>query len=141
MGERAGTLDRDEESRANELYWDSDWSVNRIAEELDLSRGALYALIQPLATGIPCPDCEGELQYPNRTARERTLVTCAGCGLEESEAVVLEAWRERDGEAAPALAAGRSGEAREAWGAGVLLAAGVLALSASLLYLIRRRRT
>jgi hypothetical protein len=33
---------------ANELYWGSEKSVNQIADELDLSKGALYGLIRPL---------------------------------------------------------------------------------------------
>ena len=141
MEETAGTAGRDRESRANGLYWDSDWSVNRIAEELDLSRGALYALIRPQATGIPCPDCDGELQYPNRTARERGLLTCAACGLEDSEAVVLEALRDRADGAAPGLSAeGRGGGGHDGWGRRVLVAATALALSATLLVVMRRRR-
>jgi len=75
-------VDASLEVRANELYWSSDESVNTIAEELDLSKGTLYNVIQPLPTGMACPECSAELEYPNRTGRERGLVTCPACGFE-----------------------------------------------------------
>lgn len=74
--------------RANGLYWDSEASVNDIAEDLDLSKGSLYALVRPRGSGIDCPECGVELEYPNRTAREKGYLHCPGCGLEEEEAVV-----------------------------------------------------
>lgn len=74
--------DRATERRANDLYWTSDESVNQIAEELDLSKGTLYGLIRPLPTGLACPDCGEELLFANRTARERSMVSCALCGWE-----------------------------------------------------------
>lgn len=73
------------EARANDLYWDSEESVNDIAERLDLSKGTLYGLIRPRASGLDCPDCGTELEYPNRTAREKGFLTCPSCGLEEEE--------------------------------------------------------
>ncbi len=81
------TTDHDAE-RANELYWGSDRSVNELAEDLDLSKGALYSLIRPLPAGLECPECAGGMSYANRTARDRGYVTCEGCGLEEEEALV-----------------------------------------------------
>lgn len=69
-----------EETRANELYWDSDLSVNQIAEEMDLSKGMLYGLIQAQPAGSACPLCGDEVAYPNRTAKERGQVTCDACG-------------------------------------------------------------
>lgn len=83
-------------TRANELYWNSTASVNRLAEELDLSKGALYELIEPLPVGFPCPEGDGELVYANRTARDRAFVTCPTCGFEEEEAHVV-AHMEREG--------------------------------------------
>ena len=80
---------------ANRLYWDSERSVNRIAEELDVSKGTLYGMIQPLRSGLPCPECRTELDYPNRTARDRGFLACPACGLEEEAELVREAWRER----------------------------------------------
>jgi predicted RNA-binding Zn-ribbon protein involved in translation (DUF1610 family) len=79
------------EARANVLYWDSDTSVNDIAEQLDLSKGTLYGMVRPRTAGIDCPECGGEMEYPNRTAREKGFVTCSVCGYEEEEALILEA--------------------------------------------------
>lgn len=73
----ASTLQADD--RANELYWGSDRSVNQIAEELDLSKGALYGLIRPLAAALGCPECGVEVVHPNRTAKDRGLVDCPVC--------------------------------------------------------------
>jgi hypothetical protein len=64
---------------ANELYWSSERSVNQIAEQLDLSKGALYGMIQPLPEGLGCPICEEEVVSANRTARERGMLSCAQC--------------------------------------------------------------
>lgn len=74
--------------RANSLYWESDVSVNEIAEELDLSKGALYGIIQPLDAGTLCPECRGPLEFANRTARDRDMVSCPACGFEEELALV-----------------------------------------------------
>jgi len=86
--------DTDLEVHANELYWSSDESVNTIADELDLSKGTLYNVIQPLPTGLACPECGAELEYPNRTARERGLVACPHGDfegeLEEGEALTAD---------------------------------------------------
>ncbi len=76
--------------RANRSYWDSDASVNEIAAELDLSKGSLYGMIRPRGAAIDCPECGSELEYPNRTARDKRFVTCPACGLEEEEAVIRE---------------------------------------------------
>jgi predicted RNA-binding Zn-ribbon protein involved in translation (DUF1610 family) len=83
MDTSAGTLDAYE--RANELYWGSDRSVNQIAEELDLSKGALYEMIRPRPTGLGCPVCSAEVLHSNRTAKERARVDCADCGWDGSE--------------------------------------------------------
>ena len=71
--------------QANELYWSSELSVNQIAEQLDLSKGMLYGMIQPLASGLWCPDCGSKGVYPNRTAKERGHVTCPECGWDGEE--------------------------------------------------------
>jgi hypothetical protein len=85
------------DDRANELYWGSDMSVNQIAEQLDLSKGALYEMIRPLPAAVSCPDCGAEAVHPNRTALERGLIACLSCG-----------WDGDQGEAAP-LAWARDG--------------------------------
>jgi len=84
----AASSGQDPADRANELYWGSDRSVNELAEDLDLSKGALYGMIRPLAAGLSCPECSGELEYANRTARDKGFVTCADCGFEEEEVLV-----------------------------------------------------
>ena len=71
--------------QANELYWSSELSVNQIAEQLDLSKGTLYGMIQPLPSGLWCPDCGFKGVYPNRTAKERGHVTCPECGWDGEE--------------------------------------------------------
>jgi len=83
MDTPTGTLDAYE--RANQLYWGSDRSVNQIAEELDLSKGALYEMIRPLPTGLGCPLCGSEAVHSNRTAKERTRVDCPHCGWDGTE--------------------------------------------------------
>ena len=80
--------------RANELYWESDRSVNQIADEMDLSKGMLYGLIRPLPAELPCPRCSTGLEFANRTARERGLLSCPSCGLEHEEGEVRDQWEE-----------------------------------------------
>lgn len=67
--------------RVNRMYWDSDESVNGIAERLDLSKGALYGMIEPAPADGACPDCGSPLSFGNRTARDRGLAECAACPL------------------------------------------------------------
>ncbi|MFC1661947.1 hypothetical protein ACFL3S_10955 [Gemmatimonadota bacterium] len=77
---------------ANRLYWESDESVNQIGEELALSKGVLYGLIDPLPAGLPCPKCGEEMTFPNRTARDRGFLACSACGMEEEEDAVQAFW-------------------------------------------------
>ena len=65
--------------RANELYWRSGQSVNRIAEEMDLSKSGLYALIRPLPAGRTCPECGEGLVFPNRTTEQKAVASCPEC--------------------------------------------------------------
>ncbi len=92
-------IDAATEARANQLYWESDESVNQIAEDLGLSKGTLYGVIEPLPSGLACPVCDTELVYPNRTARERGIVGCPSCGFEGDE---------EEAEVDPAVAAPRA---------------------------------
>jgi hypothetical protein len=80
-----------QEATANELYWGSERSVNQIAEQLDLSKGALYGMIQPLPEGLGCPICGEEVVSANRTARERGVLSCAQCPWkgDEDETVAI----------------------------------------------------
>ncbi len=75
-------------AQANDAYWNSGASVNRLAKDFNLSKGALYDIIAALPAGLPCPHGDGELVYTNRTARERGFVSCATCGFADEEALV-----------------------------------------------------
>lgn len=75
----ASEMTRETIRQANELYWDSERSVNQIAEELDLSKGALYGVIEPEPSGLGCPLCGDEVVYPNRTAKDRDRLDCPTC--------------------------------------------------------------
>jgi hypothetical protein len=66
-------------SEANRLYWSSELSVADVARELDVSRRALYDLVQPLPTDAHCDVCGSPLSYANRTARDAGLLECAAC--------------------------------------------------------------
>ena len=81
----------DAAAAANELYWGSEYSVNQIAEQLDLSKGALYGMIHPLPGGLGCPVCGEEVVSANRTARERGVLWCAQCEWkgDEDETIAL----------------------------------------------------
>lgn len=92
----SGPLSAEAIARANDLYWRSGASVNQLARELDLSKGALYEVIAPLPAGLACPHGDGEMSYPNRTARERGFVSCAACGFEDEEERVRGYLEERE---------------------------------------------
>lgn len=88
--EHAEKVAADLAERANTLYWGSDQGVNSLAQDLELSKGALYDLIVPYPAGVSCPAGDGEMGYANRTARDRGFLTCPQCGLEDDEARVHE---------------------------------------------------
>ncbi len=95
----SNTPDQDAISReANQRYWESDESVNHIGEALGLSKGVLYNLLEPLASGLPCPSCGEEMVFPNRTARDKGFLECPECGMEEEEAAVQAYWEEEGDE-------------------------------------------
>ncbi len=75
----ASEVTREVIERANELYWGSDRSVNQIADDLDLSKGALYGIIEPESAGVGCPRCGEEVAYANRTAKDRDMLDCPEC--------------------------------------------------------------
>ncbi len=66
----------------NRLYWQTEASVADIADELHISRRALYDAIEPASAGAECPECGTPLEYRNRTAQNRGEAECPGCGLE-----------------------------------------------------------
>lgn len=116
------------DDRANELYWGSDRSVNQIADELDLSKGALYGMIRPLPASLACPVCGAEVVHSNRTARDRELVDCPDCGWRGSEGEAVAYDPERDA-ASPTLSGQPTGGSLDgrsrAIAAGALLGAAV----------------
>ena len=121
--------------RANALYWESQLSVNQIADELDMSKGMLYGLIQPVGAGLSCPRCSSEMEYANRTARVRGFLTCPACDLEQDEAQVrgeLQDGGTVDGEGEPFV----TPEAADRYKRGprdpVLLGAGLLLIAAGI---------
>ena len=79
--------------RANAFYWQSNRSVNQIAAEMDLSKGTLYGLIDPLLTDLACPRCSSSLAYANRTARDRGLLSCPNCDVEVDEGALSKQWQ------------------------------------------------
>lgn len=68
--------------RVNELYWDSDTSVEEIVKELDISRRALYTAVRPVSAGRSCQECGERMVFANRTRRESGAATCLSCGAE-----------------------------------------------------------
>lgn len=65
----------------NRLYWESDASISEIANQLDISRRALYDGIESRPAGRDCPECGAPLGYRNRTALENGEAECPECGL------------------------------------------------------------
>ncbi len=103
-------------AEVNRLYWETEESVNQIGETLGLSKGALYNLMVPLASGLPCPGCGEEMAFPNRTARDKGFLVCPECGMEEEEGAVQLYWEEGEEEASLAFPEPK-GLARRAGGA------------------------
>jgi hypothetical protein len=66
--------------RANHMYWNSSETVDRIAEQLGMSRNALYSSVRPAPAGVECPDCDEELVFPNRTSRLAGRALCLSTG-------------------------------------------------------------
>lgn len=67
---------------ANQLYWETDASVAEIADQLTISRRALYDAIEPRPAGVTCTQCEAGLVFRNRTAAERRRAECLECEIE-----------------------------------------------------------
>jgi hypothetical protein len=67
---------------ANRLYWETNASVAEIADQLAISRRALYDAIEPRPAQAPCPECGVILVFRNRTAAERRRAECLECELE-----------------------------------------------------------
>jgi hypothetical protein len=67
-------------AEVNRLYWETDIPVTRMAEELGISRRTIYDMLIPSPAGENCPECGGDLVYPNRSARLSGEATCERCG-------------------------------------------------------------
>ena len=66
----------------NELYWNSDHTVDEIVGELGIGRNTLYSSVRPQPAGASCPDCGTELVYTNRSNRNSEVGSCRACGTE-----------------------------------------------------------
>lgn len=91
--------------RINELYWDSDQTVDEIVDELGIGRNTLYSAVRPQPAGASCPDCGGPVAYANRSNRSAETATCVDCGAEVDLAAMpeeteIEAFA-REGEGGP----------------------------------------
>ena len=71
-------------AEVNRRYWESESSVSDIAEELGVSRRALYSALQPEPAGASCTDCGGELVFVNRSARTGGIAQCSVCAAEQA---------------------------------------------------------
>lgn len=74
---------------ANRLYWQTDASVGAIAEQLGLSRRALYELLDAAPADGACPECGGPLTFGNRLARSTGDAYCAACAANRAAAAVI----------------------------------------------------
>ena len=66
----------------NELYWDSDRTVDEIVDHLGIGRNTLYSSVRPQPAGASCPDCGEDLVFTNRSNRTSSSATCGSCDLE-----------------------------------------------------------
>ena len=73
-------------AEANRLYWETDTSVADIAQQLELSRRALYDSVDPLPTNGSCDVCGTPLVFENRSARNAGVETCPSCTAGDDEA-------------------------------------------------------
>ena len=124
--------------QANDLYWRSDQSVNQITETMDLSKSGLYALVDPFPAERPCPDCDADMVYTNRTAKHKGIASCLACenGLEAKPRTQLR----RKKEGGPDLAVVPRTNGGRTWRSNRVLWASVLLGLAAGLYVTRRSR-
>jgi hypothetical protein len=76
------TKDDAQAAEANRMYWNQATSVGEIANQLGISRRALYEVLQPKAAGVSCPQCGQEAVFINRSAQAAGMARCMTCGLE-----------------------------------------------------------
>ena len=75
----------------NELYWNSDRTVEEIVDDLGIGRNTLYSAVRPQPAGASCPDCGQGLVFTNRSNRTSATATCRSCGLESDLSARMEA--------------------------------------------------
>jgi hypothetical protein len=80
--EFAMTVDPAQSAEANRLYWNQATSVGEIANQLGISRRALYEVLQPKPAGVSCPTCGKEAVFINRSAQAAGMARCVDCGTE-----------------------------------------------------------
>jgi predicted RNA-binding Zn-ribbon protein involved in translation (DUF1610 family) len=68
--------------RANDLYWNSDRTIDQIVDELEIGRNTLYSALHPIPAETGCPECGEAMVFTNRTNRARSTATCRTCGTE-----------------------------------------------------------
>ena len=131
------TEDQQLSARATKLYWQSGMSVNQIAEEMDLSKSRLYGLVQPLPAESPCPECQSDVVFPNRTAMQKGFVSCSSCSFKgEADGALTPADIEEPASRnAHVLARPGPGAKRVLWGSALL------GVAAGLYLAIRQRRS
>lgn len=69
-------------AEANRLYWKQSASVGEIANQLGISRRALYEVLQPRPAGVMCPRCGNEGVFVNRSAHAAGMARCLNCQIE-----------------------------------------------------------
>src|SRR5687767_3564463 len=74
----------EEGNEANRLYWDTESSVGEIANQLGVSRRALYEAVEPKPSGVPCHICGTETMFANRSALASGSARCPSCEAETS---------------------------------------------------------
>jgi hypothetical protein len=102
------TRDDAQTAEANRLYWNQAASVGEIANQLGISRRALYEVLQPRPAGVECPKCGTDGVFVNRSAQAAGMARCPNCGTEmhaapaaDSEAAVPAMLEERTNGASP----------------------------------------
>lgn len=69
-------------TETNRLYWETEQSVAEIANQLGVSRRALYEVIEPMPAGLKCNRCKADLYFANRSAKAAGVARCLSCGDE-----------------------------------------------------------
>jgi hypothetical protein len=85
--------DASQTAEANRLYWNNEASVGEIATRLNISRRALYELLEPRPADVPCSECGTDTVFVNRSSLTSGLARCPSC---EAETAVPASRSERE---------------------------------------------